>query len=90
MGSKFNDKCPCGKRRRHRGGETQRRPLEDRGRDLSYAAISQEMPGNAGREKVGYPLEFRGRMALLTSRFWTAGLQNHKRINLCFQLPGWW
>lgn len=55
MGSKLNDKCPCGKRRRQRGGETQRKSREDRGRDLSYAAISQEMPGNAGREKVGFP-----------------------------------
>ena len=33
----------------------ERRPREDRGRDLSYAAISQETPGNAGREKVGFP-----------------------------------
>ena len=54
MDSKLNDKCPRGKRRRHRG-ETQRRPREDRGRDLSYAAISQETPRNAGREKVGFP-----------------------------------
>lgn len=51
MGSKLNDKCPRGKRRRQRRIETR----EDRGRDLSYAAISQEMPGNAGKEKVGFP-----------------------------------
>ena len=55
MGSKLNDKCPRGTRRRQRGRETQRKPRGDRGRDLSYAAISQEMPGNAGREKVGFP-----------------------------------
>lgn len=62
------------------------------GRDFSYAAKKcQDLP-EAGRDQEGFcPRVFRGMVALLTTQFYTSGLQNSDRTHVyCFKPPNFW